>query len=84
MDREAWQATVHGVTKSGTQLSDCTHTHRHTHKMRRGSRNASQINFLEPELKQQRLQFCGQPQQSTESWSLRENLDVENNIVVVV
>ena len=50
MDREAWQATVHGVTKSGTQLSDCTHTHRHTHKMRRGSRNASQINFLEPEL----------------------------------
>ena len=22
MDREAWQATVHGVTKSRTQLSD--------------------------------------------------------------
>ena len=22
MDREAWSATVHGVTKSGTQLSD--------------------------------------------------------------
>ena len=22
MDREAWHATVHGVTKSGTQLSD--------------------------------------------------------------
>ena len=22
MDREAWRATVHGVTKSGTQLSD--------------------------------------------------------------
>ena len=22
MDREAWQALVHGVTKSGTQLSD--------------------------------------------------------------
>ena len=22
MDRGAWQATVHGVTKSGTQLSD--------------------------------------------------------------
>ena len=27
MDREAWQATVHGVTKSQTQLSDLTHTH---------------------------------------------------------
>ena len=24
MDREAWHATVHGVTKSRTQLSDCT------------------------------------------------------------
>ena len=22
MDREAWRAAVHGVTKSGTQLSD--------------------------------------------------------------
>ena len=22
MDREAWQATVHGITKSGTSLSD--------------------------------------------------------------
>ena len=24
MDREAWHAAVHGVTKSWTQLSDCT------------------------------------------------------------
>ena len=24
MDREAWRAAVHGVTKSPTQLSDCT------------------------------------------------------------
>ena len=24
MDREAWSATVHGVTKSRTQLSNCT------------------------------------------------------------
>ena len=33
MDRGAWWATVHGVTKSPTQLSTCacTHTHTHTH-----------------------------------------------------
>ena len=31
MDREAWQATVYGVTKSWTQLSTHTHTHTHTH-----------------------------------------------------
>ena len=24
MDREAWRAAVHGVTKSQTRLSDCT------------------------------------------------------------
>ena len=30
MDRGAWQATVHGVTKSRTRLSD-QHTHTHTH-----------------------------------------------------
>ena len=24
MDREAWRATIHGVAKSGTQLSDWT------------------------------------------------------------
>ena len=42
MNRGAWWATVHGVTKSWTQLSDGvlmhahghthTHTHTHTHK----------------------------------------------------
>ena len=31
MDREAWQATVFGVTKSWTQLGTHTHTHTHTH-----------------------------------------------------
>ena len=33
MDRGAWQATVHGLTKSWTRLSThtCTHTHTHTH-----------------------------------------------------
>ena len=28
MDRGAWQSTVHGVTKSWTQLSACAHTRR--------------------------------------------------------
>ena len=27
MDREAWHAAVHGVTKNQIQLSDWTHTH---------------------------------------------------------
>ena len=31
MDRGAWWATVHGVAKSQTRLSDFTHTHTHTH-----------------------------------------------------
>ena len=32
MDRGTWQATVHGVKKSWTRLSDShTHTHTHTH-----------------------------------------------------
>ena len=31
MDRGAWQATAHGVAKSQTWLSDCTHTRTHTH-----------------------------------------------------
>ena len=29
MDRGAWQATIHGVAKSQTQLSHWTHTHMH-------------------------------------------------------
>ena len=32
MDREAWQTTVHGVTKGWTQLSDCAYTHTHTQR----------------------------------------------------
>ena len=31
MDRGAWWATVHGVVKSQTRLSDFTHTHTDTH-----------------------------------------------------
>ena len=30
MDRGAWRATVHGVARSRTWLSDFTHTHTHT------------------------------------------------------
>ena len=31
MERGAWRATGHGVTKSQTWLSACTHAHTHTH-----------------------------------------------------
>ena len=31
MDRGAWQATIHRVTKSWTQLSTPVHTHTDTH-----------------------------------------------------
>ena len=31
VDRGAWQAAVHGVTKSWTQLKQLTLTHTHTH-----------------------------------------------------
>ena len=37
MDREAWRATVQGVTKSQTQLSTHAHTLTHTHHVRKGS-----------------------------------------------
>ena len=33
MEREAWQATDHGVTKSQTWLSARAHTHTHTHRL---------------------------------------------------
>ena len=36
MERGAWRATVHGVAKSRTRLSDFTHTHTHTHTQRIG------------------------------------------------
>ena len=31
MDTGAWWAPIHGIAKSWTQLSTCTHTHTHTH-----------------------------------------------------
>ena len=36
MDREVWRATVHGVAKSQTRLSDFTHT-LHTHLVQRST-----------------------------------------------
>ena len=33
MDREAWWAAVHEVTKTQIQLSAHTHTHTHTHTL---------------------------------------------------
>ena len=38
MDRETWQATVHGVTKSRTQLSTHTHTAQYKVKVKSLSR----------------------------------------------
>ena len=35
MDRGAWRATIHGVTKSRIQLSNWAHTHRHRHHGKR-------------------------------------------------
>ena len=37
MDRGAWQATAHGITKSQTCLID-SHTHTHTHTYQMGFR----------------------------------------------
>ena len=42
MDREAWQATVHGVTKSQTQLSDFTFTF-HVHALEKEMATHSRI-----------------------------------------
>ena len=56
MDREAWKATIHGVTKSRTGLSTLvrarahTHTHTHTHTRewngKKGVRNVKDVVFI--------------------------------------
>ena len=40
-DRGAWRATVHGVTRSQTRLSDWVHTHTHTHPLVLGHLDSS-------------------------------------------
>ena len=54
MDREAWKATIHGVTKSRTGLSTLVraraHTHTHTHTREwngeKGVRNVKDVVFI--------------------------------------
>ena len=48
MDREAWQAAVHGVAKSWTRLSDCTELRRQMDLW------AEQLEFV----KWSKLEFC--------------------------
>ena len=56
MDRGAWRATVHGVTKSQTQLSTHAHTHTHTHT----HTQTYQVS-LEPRVSEQRGGRAGEP-----------------------
>ena len=51
MDRGAWWATVHTVTKSRTWLSDWTHTHTHTHTHTTPSSNSTWSSTKFPQLR---------------------------------
>ena len=63
MDRRAWWATVHGVTKGRTWLSahtrththTCTHTHTHTHTWRVSGRTFMATNFQQCEWAKKQL-----------------------------
>ena len=63
MDRVAWRATVHGVTKSQTRLSDFTHfTHSLTRTCREGNRGKdlasdTHLNNLKPPSLTQNIEF---------------------------
>ena len=48
MERGAWQATVHGVAKSRTQLKQHTHTHTHTHNMSRANKSTKTVDKWSP------------------------------------
>ena len=45
-DRGAWRATVHGVAKSRTWLSDRTHTHTHTQRRKRQNKQQTRCMYL--------------------------------------
>ena len=61
MDRGAWWATVHGVTKSQTRLSDLAHTHIHMYlAVKLSIRTLKSLKFVErhsPPKVSKRLQF---------------------------
>ena len=46
MDREAWLATVHGVSKGRKQLSARAHTHTHTHNQAAQYVNLEDCNMI--------------------------------------
>ena len=54
MDRGAWQAAVHGVTKSRTQLSADTHTHTPTQESPQASLPGLE---LQPQLRAEPFQL---------------------------
>ena len=61
MDRGAWQATAHGVTKSWTQLSDIHTTgHMPTTSPGQGGKLQCQAN-LQPLSRFSRVQLCATP-----------------------
>ena len=63
LDREAWRATVQGVTKSQTQLStQYTHTHTHTHTHRN---NLLYVNYTSIQLFLKRQSYTSPPVHST-------------------
>ena len=70
MDRGAWQATVHGVTKSRTRLSDFTFTF-HFHALEKEMATHSSVFAAEVQKQRQNSPFFGDPQ----SFSLQVSLD---------
>ena len=57
MDREIWQTSVHGVTKSQTQGSDSAHTH----IMEKGKKRHAKGKFglgIRNEAGQRLIEFC--------------------------
>ena len=60
MDREAWWATVHGVAKSRTWLTD-SHTHTHTHSQLEGFWDLVTIKPMEDVMEKKRCLWLFSP-----------------------